>query len=364
MISPIALQAVLPAELVSRVHGITEPEARKLLSVVHRTGALPKHAPPPVRRGSLESVRACAEVPAITMVSRSASQVDPFVKYTFASHDGGTFESVRIPLEKEGRVTVCVSSQIGCALGCRFCATGRMGLVRNLAAWEIVEQVRRVRADLAPGQRVHGVVFQGMGEPLANLKNVVQAARVLSEPSAQAIDARAVTICTAGLPSGIRELARALPNVRVGWSIGSAIIAVRRSLMPIEVAHSVPEVIRALGEHAAITRLAPLWAYTLLAGVNDSAEHARVFGELALAFARDYGLRPRISLIPYNPIGPHKNSGDPFERTEEREHEAFAEVLREAGISVHRRYSGGSDVDAACGQLATRTVPVDCARTS
>jgi 23S rRNA (adenine2503-C2)-methyltransferase len=124
-----------------------------------------------------------------------------------------------------------VSSQVGCALACAFCATGRMGLARNLEAWEIVEQVRRVRADLPAGMRVHGVVFQGMGEPLANFERVAQAVRVLSEPCALAIDMRNVTVCTAGLPTGILRLARELPAARLAVSLGAVRANGRRSLM-------------------------------------------------------------------------------------------------------------------------------------
>src|SRR5262249_42116601 len=156
--------------------------------------------------------------PALRVVAETASAIDPFVKYLLEAPDGARFEAVRIPLEHPGRVTVCVSSQVGCALACAFCATGRLGLARNLAAWEIVELVRIGRAhsgDAAAARgpqsigppRVHGVVFQGMGEPLANLDAVLQAIRVLHEPCALGIDARAITVCTAGLPSGIRRLA-------------------------------------------------------------------------------------------------------------------------------------------------------------
>src|SRR5262249_15522223 len=155
-----------------------------------------------------------------------------------------------------------VSSQVGCALACAFCATGRLGLRRNLETWEIVEQVRVVRRGLvAAGMgRGHGVVFQGMGEPMANLDRVLEAVAVMSDPSGLAIDSRAMPVCTSGLPSGIRRLAAEAPKVRLGISIASARRDVRRRLMPIEKSHGLDDVLEAAAEHARITGLSPMWA--------------------------------------------------------------------------------------------------------
>jgi 23S rRNA (adenine2503-C2)-methyltransferase len=345
-----ALQALEPEEL-SRLSEIDLSEARKLIALVHRGESLPARSPSEVRRSSLDRVRARTSLPALELVSRAPSAVDSFVKYAFAA-EAGVIESVEIPLERAGRVSVCVSSQIGCALGCTFCATGRMGLFRNLRAWEIVEQVRVVRRHLAQGVRVHGVVFQGMGEPLANWQEVHRAARVLSESSAQAIDARNITISTAGLPGGIRALAEFLPNVRLALSIGSARPEVRRTLIPIESVHPLSSVLDAVGEHTRATRHAPLFAYTLLAGRNDGPEDAAALARMAKDFADRHGKRPRLSLIPYNAIGP----GDPYERTDAAVEARFREVLVAEGVIPTRRYSGGADVAAACGQLAARSI--------
>ncbi|HEY5947390.1 MAG TPA: radical SAM protein, partial [Kofleriaceae bacterium] len=195
-------------------------EARKLIAQVHRGEQVaPTSA---IRRTSAEAVRAIGSVPSLATIAETPSELDPFVKYLLAAPDGARFEAVRIPLEHPDRFCVCVSSQVGCALACSFCATGRLGLTRNLEAWEIIEQVRVVRAKLTRG-RVHGVVFQGMGEPLANLDEVLAAIAVLSEPCALGIDARAITVCTAGLPVGIRRLAVEAPKVRLGLSIHSAL---------------------------------------------------------------------------------------------------------------------------------------------
>ena len=350
----IPLQGLTGAELCLALPGLAIQDARRVVAQVHREEdpATPSSG---IRRSAREAVLAIGYVPALEVVAERRSQIDPFVKYALRTADGHVVETVRIPLELAGRFSVCVSSQVGCALGCTFCATGRMGLTRNLETWEIVEQVRIVRRG-SEGKRVHGVVFQGMGEPMANLDRVLAAIRVLSDPSAQAIDARNITVCTSGLPAGIRRLAAEAPKVRLGLSIASARREVRRSLMPIDRAHGLAsEVMDAAAEHVAMTGLAPLWAVTLLAGVNDTAEDASALAELVLAFRERTGASPRLSIIPYNAIeaGP-AGELDPFLRAGEAREKAFRDALRARGVFTHKRYSGGSDVAAACGQLAGR----------
>ncbi len=325
-------------------------EARKIVSGLVR-GALLSEPVPQVRRTAMEALRARGHVPTLDLLSERRSEVDPFVKYLLRAGDGALLETVRIPLEREGRFSVCVSSQVGCALGCAFCATGRLGLKRNLETWEIIEQVRVVRERLPGGTRVHGVVFQGMGEPLANLDRVLDAVALLSEPSGLAIDARAITVCTAGLPTGIRRLAREAPKVRLGLSVSSARPSLRRRLMPIDGAHPLAEVIEAVVLHAKTTGLAPMWALTLLRGQNDTEADAEALAQLIKDFTARAGIRPRLTLIPYNAIS---ERDDPFERTSLASEASFREALAARGVFAHRRYSGGGDVSAACGQLAAR----------
>jgi 23S rRNA (adenine2503-C2)-methyltransferase len=310
---------------------------------VHR--GEPIEAAQGVRRVALQAVRARGHVPTLEVRAVCRSALDPFVKLALATADGHVIEAVRIPLERPGRFSACVSSQAGCALACAFCATGRLGLSRNLEVWEIVEQVRLLRATLERGQRVHGVVFQGMGEPLANVERVVEAIRIMCGPCALAIDARAMTVCTAGLPSPIRYLARSAPNVRLAISVLSARSDVRRRLMPIEARYPLDEVMDAAADHARTTRLAPMWAITLLGGVNDSDEDARAVADLAHRFRRSTGIRPRVSIVPYNEI-----YGAPFTRGDVG---GFVGALAALGLRAHVRYSGGADVGAACGQLGS-----------
>ena len=342
----LALQAVTP-EALSAALEMSVAEARKIVAAVHR-GWVPGSSPAPlVRRAAAAAARSRGEVPSLEVVSVRSSQLDPFVKLALKTHDGHVVEAVRIPLERPGRFSVCVSSQAGCGLACAFCATGRLGLARNLAPWEIIEQVRLVRATLGPGERVHGVVFQGMGEPLANVDRVIEAIGVMREPSALAIDARAITVCTSGVPAGIRRLGRDLPKVRLGLSIASARRAVRRTLMPIDDAHPLDEVLAAVREHVGRTGLAPMWAVTPLAGVNDTDEDARALAALATDFERQTGVRPRVSVVPYNAID--AAGRDPFQRGDVA---AFVGRLVSHGLRPKLRYSGGGDIAAACGQLA------------
>jgi 23S rRNA (adenine2503-C2)-methyltransferase len=158
-----------------------------------------------------------------------------------------------------------------------------------------------------------------------------------------------MTVCTSGLPSGIRRLAREAPKVRLGLSVGTARAGARKSLMPIDGAHTLDEVLDAAVEHAKATGLSPMWAVTLLAGVNDTDEDAIALAEAARSFTERAGVRPRISIIPFNAI-----DGDPFTRSSDAREARFRDVLFERGVFTHKRYSGGGDVDAACGQLAAK----------
>jgi 23S rRNA (adenine2503-C2)-methyltransferase len=347
------LQGFTPERLLAWVEsqwpevGLTLDESRRIVSHCVQRGSDVGMGVRNVRATVRDAVFDRVGVGKLKVVERKASTVDPFVKYLFECEDGALIEAVRIPLHKPGRFSVCVSSQVGCALGCRFCATGTMGLQRHLAAWEIVEQVRHVARELREEKlgRVHGVVFQGMGEPMHNVDNVLDALDVLSNPCGIAVDARAVTICTAGIVPGILAMAQRKTRARLAISVTTARSDVRRSLMPIEKKYPLPTVLDAARQFYESNGRLVMLSFALLAGVNTSDEDARALAE-ALGVGTDHALPVRLSLVEHNAF-----EGTSFTRPSDAEFAGFVDALAKLGVPVVRRYSGGGDIGAACGQL-------------
>lgn len=275
----------------------------------------------------------------LTVLERATDDFDGFVKYLFQSPDGAFHEAVRIPLAKPGHFTVCLSSQVGCAMGCDFCATGRLGLTRNLEPWEMVAAWKQVR-DEAPG-RVTGAVFMGQGEPLQNLDGVLGAARILSHPCGGRISADAITVSTVGLVPQIRRFARQPLRCRLIVSLTSAIPERRRALLPVAGRLELADLADALGEVAERHGGPVTVAWVMLGGVNLGAD------EVAALSALLGHLRVRVNLIDVNDA---RVGG--YLRPEPAEVDAFAAALRRAGFGVQRRYSGGARKHAACGMLA------------
>jgi 23S rRNA (adenine2503-C2)-methyltransferase len=285
-------------------------------------------------------LRARGRLDRLEVVDRRRSAVDPFVKYLFRSGDGRAFEAVRIPLEKP-RFSVCLSSQVGCALGCRFCETGRLGFQRNLEAWEMVEQALTVRRE-SPERPLTGAVFQGQGEPFQNYDNVIRAARVLRDPSGLRIGSDRITISTVGLLPQIERYTDEGHPYRLILSLTSAFSEKRERLVPITARYGVPDLAAALRRHAAARGGLVHLAWVLIAGFNTGTEEA---AELARLFR---GVPVRVSVIDVN---------DPaagFARASDQERGRFLSALAEHGLGFVRRYSGGPDIDAACGMLASR----------
>lgn len=326
--------------------GATLAEGRRLLSHVVQRCNPGFDGVSQVRATVREAAKKTFGVGELQVLERAASGEDPFVKFALRCPDGAVVETVRIPLEKKGRYVVCVSSQVGCAMGCTFCATGKMGFTRNLEAWEIIEQIRVVSRELrATGEgRVHGVVFQGMGEPMHNLDAVLRALAVISNPSGLAIDGRNVTVCTVGIVPGIERLAAAGVRARLAISVTSARAALRRSLVPMEGKYPIAEVVSAAVKYRERTGRLVMLAFALLGGVNtDMAEAEAIAALLKIMPAR-------LSLIEWNPV-----AGLPYRPPTDEERERFHDALTKLGVPVIRRYSGGKDIGAACGQLATET---------
>ena len=321
--------------------GVTPGIARRLQAAVFRTGALPRSLSG-VSPKVMDAVRDAARVPHLALVEKIISPQDGFVRYLFRSDGPETFETVRIPLlhkPDDPKYIVCVSSQVGCALGCAFCATGRMGFRRDLAAWEIVDQAAAVQAD-SP-HPVRCVVFMGMGEPLLNYDIVIRAARILSEPCAMAISGKAITISTAGIVAGIRRFTAEGHPYRLVVSLSFADPAVRRAWMPVEADNPTSELIEALRAYHAATGRRVTLAWTMLAGVNTRAEDARQLAALTR------GLPVKLDLIDVNDPTGRCRAPSAFELA------AFRDALRaHMAMPVARRYSGGRDIHAACGMLA------------
>ncbi|MEZ4391250.1 MAG: 23S rRNA (adenine(2503)-C(2))-methyltransferase RlmN [Polyangiales bacterium] len=341
------LQGFTPERLVAQLGAdvISLGDARKVIAHCVQRGGDVREV-----EGVKKSLRArlAAEIPAgrLEVVSRQGSREDPFVKFLLRSEDGAEFETVRIPLERSGRFSVCVSSQVGCAMGCGFCATARMGLTRGLHAWEIVAQVQVVAQELRrTGEgRVHGVVFQGMGEPLHNLDGVLPALEAISDPCGLAVDGRNVTVCTVGIIPGIDRLREHPTRARLAISVTSARATLRRSLIPMEGKYPIAEVIEAAQRYREKKGYLVMLAYVLLGGVNTTDDEAEALKEL---LAR---MPARLSLIDWNPV-----EGIDLRPPTEAERSRFHDQLAKLGVPVVRRYSGGKDIDAACGQLATRS---------
>jgi 23S rRNA (adenine2503-C2)-methyltransferase len=277
----------------------------------------------------------------LSVLDRRRSALDPFVKYLFRSGDGRVFEAVRIPLEKP-RWSVCLSTQVGCALGCRFCETGRVGFLRNLEPWEMVEQALTVRRE-SPERPLTGAVFQGQGEPFQNYDNVLRAARILRDPSGPRIGSDRITISTVGLLPQIERYTEEGHPYRLILSLTSAFSEKRESVVPVTARYGVPELAAAMRRHAAARGGPVNLAWVLISGFNTGREEAR---ELARLF---HGVPVRLSVIDVN---------DPaagFKRATDEERGRFLSALSEHGLGFVRRYSGGPDIDAACGMLASRT---------
>ena len=281
-------------------------------------------------------VQANAVLPRLEVVERRQAD-DGFVKYLFESPLGGRFEAVRIPLF-DTKYIVCVSSQVGCALGCAFCMTGKLGFSRNLETWEIVDQVLAVRRDA--DKPVRGVVFMGMGEPLLNYRSAMRAARIMSHPAGLSIAARGITFSTAGWVPGIRQYRVDEQPYRLTFSVTSAIAEKRAMLLPVEKTWPLPSLVEEIRQYAAHRKERAMLAYVMISGFNVGRDDAEALREVF------DGIPLKLDLIDVtDPTGVH------LPPTAE-ELAAFRNHLQVLKAPIARRYSGGKEIGAACGTLA------------
>ncbi len=343
MLDPRDVSPVVLLDFARRL-GANDLAARRLLSAV-----LGRGIHDPVTWSSAFQVPrrlsdAIGALPRLSFDRAVTSARDAFQKLRFLTHDGLAVETVLIPLHKPGAVSVCLSSQVGCAMGCLYCATARMAVRRNLATWEIVDQLVQAR-DLArsQGRRVTGAVFMGMGEPLLESvrPHVLTAASLLSCSYGGQIAAKSITISTVGIVPQIDAYTAEGHKYRLSISLGAATDEKRARLMPVASRWPVVEVMAAARRHAQARRDRVMLAYVCIAGVNVGEDDARALGELIGDTA------VRLDLIDVtDPTGR-------FQPPPPDEMRGFRDALtRYVGQPVVRRYSGGADIQAACGTLA------------
>ena len=261
------------------------------------------------------------------------------VKARLVLDDGLAIETVLMK-HTDKRNTICVSSQVGCPLGCLFCVTGKMGFKRNLNASEIVEQVLFFARYLKKNdEKITNVVFMGIGEPFLNWENVSQAIQVINDDNCFGIGARKISVSTAGITEGIEKLAEEFPQINLAISLHAPDDKLRGELMPINKKYSIQKVLQSVDNYIEKTNRKVMFEYVMLKDVNDSAKQAK---ELAKLLKKPLYM---VNLITYNPNG-H------FESSSPEKIKKFKAILEKAGIFATQRYRFGTDIKAACGQLA------------
>lgn len=282
--------------------------------------------------------------PRTLSLARAQGSRDSTRKFLFRLNDGRFIETVLIPAspalygEPSDRFTLCVSSQVGCAFDCKFCASGLAGFTRNLEVSEIVEQI--LLAQEAGQQRVNNLVFMGMGEPLANFANLMRAIQIINAPWGIGIGARRITISTSGLAPMIRRLADQPLQLRLAVSLHGASDEVRERIMPINRRYPLAELMDSLRYFRQRKQQKITFEFILIEGINDSLAQAALLAEKARE------LSAKVNLIPYNKV-----DGLEWRRPAANRQQAFLNVLRRAGVPATLRREKGHDIDAACGQL-------------
>ena len=338
------------AELAAFLATIGVPPARsgQIFSLIQRPGVRDLGGLADLKRPYREKLADRASLSSLAPHAAECSE-DGTVKLAFRLADHALIESVLIPTEHD-RHTLCVSSQVGCGMGCRFCLTGTMGFTRNLTPAEIVNQVLAaidymIDAGMrrsTPREYINNLVFMGMGEPLANYANLIKALTILMDEQGLEFTERRLTVSTCGLVERIRDLGRDV-KVNLAISLHAADDATRDRLMPVNRAYPLARLMEALRAFPLGRRKVILIEYILLAGINDSAEDAERLADLLRE------LPCRINLLPYNESAPL-----PFRSPEPVRVKKFQKILRDRGFLTLVRDSRGSDISAACGQLAGR----------
>ncbi len=285
-------------------------------------------------------------LPVVKIHNYQQSAIDKSVKYTFLLEDNRIVEGVLIPSRSSERVTACISTQVGCPLGCKFCATGTMGLKRNLEWYEIYDHLFLLNRESERifGRKLTNVVVMGMGEPLLNLDNTLRALEMVTSKQGLGMSPQRITLSTVGIVKELYRLAGYLPKFNIAVSLHSAIDEVRSQIMPVNKSNPLPELIKALKYFHRKTGKRFTFEYLMLNGVNDSIKDAKALAEFTKNFPS------KINLIEYN-----ETPGSPFRKSPPERVEAFRHFLEKRNLVVTVRRSKGSDIAAACGQLVSIT---------
>lgn len=280
------------------------------------------------------------QIPLLEVASSQKSKKDGTQKFLFKLPDGQLVESVLMRFKDRENLTACISSQVGCAVGCPFCATGKLGLKRNLSSAEIVDQVMSMQR--ITGEKISNLVFMGQGEPLHNYHNVMGAIKIFRE--SVGIGVRHITVSTSGLVPQIIEMGKTKTQINLAVSLHSAIQETREKLVPIAKRWNMLELMRGLNQHFKDTGRRITFEYTLLKDINDSNEEAWALCDLI----RDLPFPCLVNLIPYN------STGGEYQKPERGRIHQFKSIVERSGSKVTIRVTLGDDIDGACGQLANK----------
>ena len=275
----------------------------------------------------------------LELINSTNSSSEKTNKFLFKTQSGALIESVL--MNEKNRVTLCISTQVGCALDCKFCATAKMGFKENLSAGEILDQYLLARQKI--NKPITNIVFMGMGEPFLNYKNVIKAAKLLNDPNGINMGSKRITISTAGVISKIEEFTKSKEKFKLAISLNGTTNEQRTSIMPINIKNSLDELLNVARKYTETVNRWLTFEYVLLKEINDSVEDAK-----RLLSMLEGMKKCKLNIIPYN-----ETDGE-FRRPDKDQIENFVIALRPAKFPITVRWSKGTDIDAGCGQLATR----------
>ncbi len=338
------IRSCYPQELETILSNMGEPSyrARQIFQWLHRHHAESWNDMTSISKKLRQNLSEWLSLPTIEVLARQASGLDRTVKYLFGFQDGQGVETVLMWYHYGA--SICVSSQVGCRMGCGFCASTLGGLIRNLTAGEMAHQVAAVhRLDMPEGERAHSLVIMGTGEPLENYDEVVRFMRLLNHPDGLGMSYRRITVSTCGLVPEMMRLSEEGIPVNLSVSLHSVNNEVRDRLMPVNRKYPVESLLKACREYAQKTGRRLTFEYTMITDVNDSLQDAAALAD------KIRNIHCHVNLIPLNPVAERE-----YRRSSDSTIQRFADVLTTKGIPVTIRRELGADIDAACGQLRRR----------